>query len=114
MNQQDDLDLSDADLWDKLVRSGKSPSMATALVTKRRMTQPFAGPGRGTSRDWSPEPVGKVEGMARAANQGLTFGLSDEISASAGAALEKMHGRSFSDSYRERVGEERRRDKQFK
>lgn len=113
MMQEQGQDLSDADLWEQLVKSGKTPQMATALVLQRQ--KGFAG--KGTSRSWEPAPepkVNPVEGMARAANQGLTFGLSDEISAGLGATLDKAKGKPFGASYSERVQGERGLDRQFK
>lgn len=106
-------ELSDADLWESLVKSGKSPAMATALVEQRRKS--FVG--KGTSRSWEeaqPEKVNPLVGMARSANQGLTFGFGDELSAAMGAGMDKLNGQPFGESYSARVQAERDADRQFK
>lgn len=75
----DTINLSDADLWEKLVREGVPKEQATAKVTQRKETQPFAGPGRGSGRSWEPESPGMVTGSINAFTQGGTFNFGDEL-----------------------------------
>lgn len=77
--RDDTINISDADLWEKLVREGVPKDQATAKVNERRATQPFAGPGRGASRSWESPSPGMATGMANAFTQGATFNFGDEL-----------------------------------
>lgn len=81
--------VSDADLWEELVRSGKSKMQATAEVVARRKAID-ARPSAGTTRSWGDSPAQKVGNVARAFGQGVTLGFGDEIQGAANAIDERV------------------------